>query len=154
MNNIKLIQLRSLLVRCFSKKIIGLYDINSMDNIYSTILDFYCKFYTILFFLVRFIFPNLIYIEDGIIYCNSYMKKNHIYPIISNVILVSNNNNIDITDIIKKYHFSVPLKLIVINEGFIGDHFIFSYYSFGKKKFIIKLNEVMNKNISLWSNFQ
>ena len=130
----EIILFRDFVVKNFYTKIMGLYDEINEEIIFPPWLYFFNIFPYFIFILNSFGY-NYIYNNDNIIYYSHYYNINDIYPIMRNVNLFdSSKNNIDITSMIRKYHFSVPLKIIYINEKIIGEYILVKYFSKGTKE--------------------
>lgn len=139
----KLILSRDFLVNNFFTRIVGIYDENKEEIHFPNWLYFFYIF-PFFSFTLKYYGINYIYNSDNIIYYSLYDNTNDIYPIVSSVNLFgdNDNNNMNITNIIKKYHFSVPLKIININEKLIGKYILVKYFSKGRKEKKIFLNNL------------
>ena len=111
----KFILLRDFFVKSCFTRILGFYNDKSEKIIFPIWLYIFNIFPFFNFILKNYDF-DYVYNSDNIIYYSLYDNSNYIYPFVSSVDLFdSNGNKIVITNIIKKYHFSVPLKIIYLN---------------------------------------
>lgn len=140
----QLIVIRDVIVNNFFTKIIGIYDENKESILFPNWLYFFYMFPFLSFMLKKYDI-NYIYNNDNIIYYSQYDNTNDIYPVVSSVNLFdSNNNQINISNIMKGYHLSVPLKIIYLNEKFIGDYILVKYFSRGRKEKKLLLSNLDN----------
>ena len=143
----KLILCRNFLVTIFSTNILGIYDENKEKIYFPSWLYFFYLFPFFRFALKRY---DIIYNCDNIIYYSKYDNTRDIYPIISSVNLFDDHGNkMAITNIIKKYHFSVPLKIININEKLIGKYILVKYFSGGRQEKKIFLENIGIKSFGI-----
>jgi hypothetical protein len=145
-----IVYLRNSYVSIFKKKVILFEKDNNIINNFHKRLLYNALYYLNFKNTLKSYKINYIYeCDDLIFYENNKPKKYKIGSIITDVIIKTQYENIDITENFKKYSLNIPMYIFILLEKLNSDdEIIITSLVFGKKKEKeYKLNDVKYKTI-------
>jgi len=149
---ILILRMQNFFTNNFNVKICGIYKKKSIYKLYSPVI-FLLRFFP--FYILSYIFYlfgyQIIYMTNNI-YNISYTTKIHITPIILNFSIIHDNTSHDLTNSIKKYSSSIPLKFFLKENNIKKyDKLSLSILQNGNKKYL-EIN-IININCPIYELF-